>query len=154
MNGISEAQTAKTFEGPDYRFLIVANKFQTGFDQPLLHTMYVDKKLGGVNAVQTLSRLNRTHAEKQGTMVLDFANESDEIKTAFRALLRNDAVVGSDRSQPALRNPNQPRHVPRLCPNRRGQLRRTSISMAQPRRIRLYAVLNPAVERFQRVARG
>ena len=83
MNGISEAQTAKTFEGPDYRFLIVANKFQTGFDQPLLHTMYVDKKLGGVNAVQTLSRLNRTHAEKQGTMVLDFANESDEIKTAF-----------------------------------------------------------------------
>ena len=83
MNGISEAQTAKTFEGPDYRFLIVANKFQTGFDQPLLHTMYVDKKLGGVNAVQTLSRLNRTHAEKQGTIVLDFANESDEIKTAF-----------------------------------------------------------------------
>ena len=83
MNGISEAQTAKTFERPDYRFLIVANKFQTGFDQPLLHTMYVDKKLGGVNAVQTLSRLNRTHAEKQGTMVLDFANESDEIKTAF-----------------------------------------------------------------------
>ena len=83
MNGISETQTAKTFEGPDYRFLIVANKFQTGFDQPLLHTMYVDKKLGGVNAVQTLSRLNRTHAEKQGTMVLDFANESDEIKTAF-----------------------------------------------------------------------
>ena len=83
MNGISETQTAKTFEEPDYRFLIVANKFQTGFDQPLLHTMYVDKKLGGVNAVQTLSRLNRTRAEKQGTMVLDFANESDEIKVAF-----------------------------------------------------------------------
>ena len=60
MNGFPEAQTAKTFERPEYRFLIVANKFQTGFDQPLLHTMYVDKKLGGVNAVQTLSRLNRT----------------------------------------------------------------------------------------------
>src|SRR5579875_2900033 len=57
MNGFPEAQTAKTFELPEYRFLIVANKFQTGFDQPLLHTMYVDKKLGGVNAVQTLSRL-------------------------------------------------------------------------------------------------
>ena len=56
-----ERQTAKTFERPEYRFLVVANKFQTGFDQPLLHTMYVDKKLGGVNAVQTLSRLNRTH---------------------------------------------------------------------------------------------
>ena len=83
MNGLSEAQTANTFELPEYRFLIVANKFQTGFDQPLLHTMYVDKKLGGVNAVQTLSRLNRTNPEKQSTMVLDFANDSDEIKKAF-----------------------------------------------------------------------
>ncbi|HXF66132.1 MAG TPA: RNA-binding domain-containing protein [Burkholderiales bacterium] len=83
MNGFPEAQTARTFERPEYRFLIVANKFQTGFDQPLLHTMYVDKKLGGVNAVQTLSRLNRTHPEKKGTMVLDFANEADEIKAAF-----------------------------------------------------------------------
>ena len=83
MNGIPEAQTARTFELPEYRFLIVANKFQTGFDQPLLHTMYVDKKLGGVNAVQTLSRLNRTHQAKPGTVVLDFANESDVIKAAF-----------------------------------------------------------------------
>ncbi|MGH9389753.1 MAG: type I restriction enzyme subunit R domain-containing protein, partial [Vicinamibacteria bacterium] len=80
---IGERQTAKEFERPEYRFLIVANKFQTGFDQPLLHTMYVDKKLGGVNAVQTLSRLNRTYPEKRGTMVLDFANEADEIRKAF-----------------------------------------------------------------------
>src|SRR5204863_9434563 len=58
-------------------------QFQSAFDQPLLHTMYVDKKLGGVNAVQTLSRLNRTHPDKKGTTVLDFANESDEIKAAF-----------------------------------------------------------------------
>jgi type I restriction enzyme R subunit len=83
MNGVSEKQTAKTFERPESRFLIVANKFQTGFDQPLLHTMYVDKKLGGVNAVQTLSRLNRTHPEKRGTIVLDFANDADEIRAAF-----------------------------------------------------------------------
>jgi type I restriction enzyme R subunit len=83
MNGLPEAQTAKIFEQPEYRFLIVANKFQTGFDQPLLHTMYVDKKLGGVNAVQTLSRLNRTHPGKKGTLVLDFANAADEIKAAF-----------------------------------------------------------------------
>ncbi len=81
--GIPEAQTAKTFERPDYRLLIAANKFQTGFDQPLLHTMYVDKKLGGVGAVQTLSRLNRTHPEKTGTAVLDFANDADDIKAAF-----------------------------------------------------------------------
>jgi type I restriction enzyme, R subunit len=73
----------ESFERPENRFLIVANKFQTGFDQPLLHTMYVDKKLGGVNAVQTLSRLNRTHPEKNGTMVLDFANDAAEIKAAF-----------------------------------------------------------------------
>jgi type I restriction enzyme R subunit len=62
MNGFPDSQTAGTFKGKEYRFLIVAEKFQTGFDQPLLHTMYVDKKLGGVNAVQTLSRLNRTSA--------------------------------------------------------------------------------------------
>ena len=80
---ISDRQTAAEFEKPEYRFLVVASKFQTGFDQPLLHTMYVDKKLGGVNAVQTLSRLNRTHPGKPGTMVLDFANEADEIKKAF-----------------------------------------------------------------------
>ena len=83
MNGLPEAQTAKTFEQPEFRFLVVANKFQTGFDQPLLHTMYVDKTLGEVNAVQTLSRLNRTHPEKKGTMVVDFANEADAIQAAF-----------------------------------------------------------------------
>jgi type I restriction enzyme R subunit len=80
---IGERQTAKEFGKPEYRFLIVANKFQTGFDQPLLHTMYVDKKLGGVNAVQTLSRLNRTHPEKTETMVLDFANDTDTIRKSF-----------------------------------------------------------------------
>jgi type I restriction enzyme R subunit len=83
MNGFPEVQTAKTFERPEYRFLIVANKFQTGFDQPLLHTMYVDKRLGGVNAVQTLSRLNRIYTEKNDIMVLDFANEADAIQEAF-----------------------------------------------------------------------
>ena len=80
---IGERQTAAEFDKPEYRFLVVANKFQTGFDQPLLHTMYVDKKLGGVNAVQTLSRLNRTYRGKKGTMVLDFANEAEEIRKAF-----------------------------------------------------------------------
>jgi type I restriction enzyme R subunit len=83
MNGFPSTQTARSFDRPEYRFLVVANKFQTGFDQPLLLAMYVDKKLGGVNAVQTLSRLNRTHPEKKGTMVIDFANEADQIKEAF-----------------------------------------------------------------------
>src|SRR5207302_6493991 len=83
MNGFPEAQTAETFKQNHYRILIVANKFQTGFDQPLLHTMYVDKKLGGVNAVQTLSRLNRTYPDKNETMVLDFVNEAEELQKAF-----------------------------------------------------------------------
>jgi type I restriction enzyme R subunit len=101
MNGFPETQTAKTFEQPQNRFLIVANKFQTGFDQPLLHTMYVDKKLGGVNAVQTLSRLNRTlPPEKKGTMVLDFANEADTIKDAFEPYF--EATLLSEATDPNL----------------------------------------------------
>ena len=81
---IGERQTAREFEKLEYRFLIAANKFQTGFDQPLLHTMYVDKKLSGVHAIQTLSRLNRTHPpDKTGTMVLDFENDAETIQEAF-----------------------------------------------------------------------
>lgn len=72
------------FKTPEYRILIVAQKFQTGFDEPLLHTMYVDKKLGGVHAVQTLSRLNRTMKGKNETFVLDFVNSAEEIQTAFQ----------------------------------------------------------------------
>ncbi len=83
LNGFSSNAIPAEFEKSEYRFLLVANKFQTGFDQPLLHTMYVDKKLGGVNAVQTLSRLNRSHPLKEETFVLDFANTADDIKAAF-----------------------------------------------------------------------
>lgn len=84
LNGFSSANIPSEFEKNEYRFLLVANKFQTGFDQPLLHTMYVDKKLGGVNAVQTLSRLNRSHPLKKDTFVLDFANSADDIEMAFK----------------------------------------------------------------------
>jgi type I restriction enzyme, R subunit len=83
LNHFSSASIPDEFKKSEYRFLIVANKFQTGFDQPLLHTMYVDKKLGGVNAVQTLSRLNRTTSGKTDTFVLDFANSAEEIKKSF-----------------------------------------------------------------------
>ncbi len=83
MNEFSDRQTAEEFKLPENRLLIVANKYQTGFDQPLLHTMYVDKKLSGVAAVQTLSRLNRIHPQKSDTMVLDFANDAQEIEKAF-----------------------------------------------------------------------
>jgi type I restriction enzyme R subunit len=83
LNHFSSASIPEEFKKSEYRFLIVANKFQTGFDQPLLHSMYVDKKLGGVNAVQTLSRLNRTIVGKNDTFVLDFVNEAEEIKKSF-----------------------------------------------------------------------
>lgn len=84
LNGFSSANIPSEFEKNENRFLIVANKYQTGFDQPLLHTMYVDKKLGGVNAVQTLSRLNRSHPLKKDTFVLDFANAAEDIEKAFK----------------------------------------------------------------------
>lgn len=84
MNKIPESQTAEEFKNDEYKFLIVAEKFQTGFDQPLLSVMYVDKKLGGVGVVQTLSRLNRTTYGKDDTFVLDFVNETDDIKESFQ----------------------------------------------------------------------
>lgn len=85
MNPRDAKDIRKAFDKQKYRILVVANKFQTGFDQPLLHTMYVDKKLGGVAAVQTLSRLNRIFPPlKLDTMVLDFSNTQEEIEAAFQ----------------------------------------------------------------------
>ena len=83
-DGISDNKLPPEFDKDDFRVLIVANKYQTGFDQPLLHTMYVDKKLTGVNAVQTLSRLNRIHPNKEDTFVIDFVNDPDEILESFK----------------------------------------------------------------------
>ena len=84
MNSNLKGQDIKeAFASDVFRVLIVANKFQTGFDEPLLHTMYVDKKLSGVTAVQTLSRLNRTHPDKRDVFVLDFVNDPETIKEAF-----------------------------------------------------------------------
>lgn len=84
MNDLPQNKTIENaFEEDPYRILIVANKYQTGFDQPLLHTMYVDKSLNGVAAVQTLSRVNRIANNKSDTLILDFANETDTILKAF-----------------------------------------------------------------------
>jgi type I restriction enzyme, R subunit len=82
--GIKEKALPERFSSDEFQVLIVAEKYQTGFDQPLLHTMYVDKRLADVQAVQTLSRLNRTAVGKEDTFVLDFVNETDEIQKAFR----------------------------------------------------------------------
>lgn len=81
---VTDNQLKETFSGDDFNLLIVAEKYQTGFDEPLLHTMFVDKKLRGVKAVQTLSRLNRTMQGKKDTFVLDFVNTEEEILEAFQ----------------------------------------------------------------------
>jgi type I restriction enzyme R subunit len=83
--GIREKELPEKFATQEYQVLLVAEKYQTGFDQPLLHTMYVDKRLAGIQAVQTLSRLNRTHPLKEDTFVLDFVNDREEIREAFKA---------------------------------------------------------------------
>lgn len=94
LNGFPSAEIETKMEEDPYRILIVANKFQTGYDQPLLHTMYVDKQLSGVKAVQTLSRLNRCHPKKQDTFVLDFANDPEMIQKAFQDYYKTTVLVG------------------------------------------------------------
>ena len=91
-NGISEKALPGEFAKSTYQLLLVANKYQTGFDQPLLHTMYVDKRLSGVQAVQALSRLNRTCAGKEDTFVLDFVNNAAEIQASFQPYYEQTTV--------------------------------------------------------------
>lgn len=90
--GLKGRDMRKVFETKDYRVMIVANKYQTGFDQPKLVAMYLDKKISGVEAVQTLSRLNRTFAGKDKTFVIDFANDAKEILAAFKTFYRDAQV--------------------------------------------------------------
>ena len=92
MTGYSEKELPKKFDTDAYQLLIVADKYQTGYDQPLLHTMYVDKKLSGVKAVQTLSRLNRTCSGKEDTFILDFANEEQDIRDSFQPYYEHTTV--------------------------------------------------------------
>ena len=88
LNGFSSGDIAEKIQSDPYRFLICADKFQTGYDEPLLHTMYVDKPLSGIKAVQTLSRLNRAHPQKHDCFVLDFQNNSEAITFAFQDYYR------------------------------------------------------------------
>ena len=92
LTGYGERELPKVFNQDDYKILIVAEKYQTGFDQPLLHTMYVDKALSGVKAVQTLSRLNRTCPGKEDTFILDFANDRDTILDSFQPYYQKTSV--------------------------------------------------------------
>ena len=94
LNGFPDAKIPKTFKADPYRILIVADMYQTGFDEPLLHTMYVDKMLSDIKAVQTLSRLNRCHPKKYDTFVLDFANKPELIEKSFSRYYRTTILSG------------------------------------------------------------
>lgn len=98
LNEFPEDQLPENFAGEDYQLLLVAEKYQTGFDQPLLHTMYVDKQLSGVKAVQTLSRINRMCKGKTDTFILDFVNTREEIRRAFQEYYVSTTV--SDTTDP------------------------------------------------------
>lgn len=98
LNGFASKDIPERFEEEPYRFLICADKFQTGYDQPLLHTMYVDKALSGIKAVQTLSRLNRAHPKKHDAFVLDFMNEAEGIRASFEQFYRT--TILSDETDP------------------------------------------------------
>lgn len=90
----SDKKFREAFSSDDFRILVVANKYQTGYDEPRLHSMYVDKKLRGINAVQTLSRLNRTCKGKEDTFVLDFENSAEDIKQSFQKFYENVELLG------------------------------------------------------------
>ncbi|MCP9300747.1 type I restriction endonuclease subunit R [Bacillus halotolerans] len=93
MNQFSEKELPEKFNSDEYKVLLVAEKYQTGFDEPLLHTMYVDKPLSGIKAVQTLSRLNRTCPGKDDTFVLDFVNDPEDIKASFQPYYESTSLL-------------------------------------------------------------
>ena len=152
--GVPEKQLPEEFAGKDYRVLLVAEKYQTGFDQPLLHTMYVDRRLDGIQAVQTLSRLNRPHPLKEDTFVLDFVNDRDTIRDAFSDFYEG-ATLG-DEVEPSRLYELQAEieaagivdadDVDEFC---RAFFRPVSRQSAADHK-RLQQALDPAVERFKR----
>lgn len=163
MNGFPEGQTPREFEADEWRFLVVADKYQTGFDQPLLYAMYVDKVLTGLAAVQTLSRLNRRANGKDGTFVLDFRNDPDAIRAAF------EPYYGETVAQPTEPNllystrgslgeygilrAEEAAEVAGLLvepdtPAGRGGRTGTANQTNRTNHARLHAALAPAVERF------
>lgn len=150
MNGFSQKQTAGAFNRDEYKLLVVANKFQYGFDQPLLHTMYVDKRMSGVNAVQTLSRLNRIHSGKEDSMVLDFANEPDEIQKSFAPYY--ERVILTEGTDPNLLYDMETK-LEELSLYSQEDVNKFASYFFDPKATqdKIYAVLRPVVERFKDV---
>ncbi len=149
MNGFPETQTPREFEEGEWRFLVVADKYQTGFDQPLLYAMYVDKVLTGLAAVQTLSRLNRRAEGKDGTFVLDFRNDAEAIRAEFETYYGETVAPQTD--------PNL-LYDTRRALDEYGVLRPEEVARvaallvaaeaSRNNHARLHAALAPAVDRF------
>ncbi|MEI6348156.1 MAG: DEAD/DEAH box helicase family protein [Bacteroidota bacterium] len=155
INGFSEKELPKRFATDEYSLLLVADKYQTGFDQPLLHTMYVDKKLSGVKAVQTLSRLNRMYPGKEDTFILDFVNETDDILNSFQPYYELTTIVENsdpnhlydlkaeiDKAQIIWQT-----EVTNFC----NVFFKSAKSLSVAEQSKLYAYIDPAVERFKQL---
>jgi type I restriction enzyme R subunit len=155
LNGFKEKEVPDKFATAEYQILLVADKYQTGFDQPLLHTMYVDKKLSGVKAVQTLSRLNRMHPGKEDTFVLDFANEAPEILGSFQPYYELTSIEAN--SDPNhlydLKSEIEKAHViwnSEITTFCNFYLKSSKVLNVKDQ-AKLYAVVAPAVERFKQL---
>ena len=144
---IKENQLKQYFKD-DFNMLIVAEKYQTGFDEPLLHTMFVDKKLNGVKAVQTLSRLNRTTKGKEDTFVLDFANTAEEMKEAFQPFY--EATVLEEETDPnlvySIKRELDDFHI--YLPNEVEAFAKKFYQKTTPTLDILSSILKPAVDRY------
>lgn len=155
MNGFKEKELPKKFASGEYQLLLVADKYQTGFDQPLLHTMYVDKKLAGVKAVQTLSRLNRMCSGKEDTFVLDFANETEEILESFQPYYELTTV--SQTTDPNhlydLKNEIQKAHIiwQTEIDNFCNVFFKSKKALNVTEQAKLNSYIDPAVERFKQL---
>lgn len=158
LNGFRENELPARFASDEYRLLLVADKYQTGFDQPLLHTMYVDKKLSGIRAVQTLSRLNRIYPGKEDTFVLDFANDAQTIQESFQPFY-NATTIEADV------DPNQlydmQRQLVQVDVLRTEEINGFARIFFQPRstqtrseHARLTSFVDPAVKRFRTLVKN
>jgi type I restriction enzyme R subunit len=146
LNRCPDTETAARFDTDAYRLLVVAEKFQTGFDQPKLYAMYVDKTLTGLAAVQTLSRLNRTHPDKDGTFVLDFVNDAAKIAEAFEPYYGETVTLPSDPN--LLYDTRRDLHAFGILRTEEAQAFAQLLLVEKADHGRLHGVLNSAVARF------
>ena len=145
-NGFPESETATRFDTDEYQIMVVAEKFQTGFDQPKLVAMYVDKTLTGLAAVQTLSRLNRIHPDKDGTFVLDFVNDSEDIRDAF-AVYHGKTVAPPTDPNLLFDTRDELNDFQILDPGEMQQA--AALLLGKGDHAQIHAAMQPAVERFK-----